>query len=219
MDLLRPAVLCLLAIGRLCAVSQGEAIRLREELPAAARQWLNRVPGQAAGFLLAPADPSGEACEDAYRGLRKWKEFGLHSFLIQPSKGPGCSGVPNGAVIPASADDGPFPRPDGRWRLILVTPDAKVRLIRSYADNELARATADGRAWDEGRRAFSLHCGHCHGDDGAGTSYANIKSLAGVADRLTPEKIIEGGQNFGAVDLAGWRKSGLDALLLFIDGL
>jgi cytochrome c553 len=177
------------------------------------------VPGQAAAFLLVPTDPGGAACADAYSAMRKWKEFGLHGFLVQPSTGVGCAGAPKDVVIPARDGEGLFPRPDGRWRLILVAPDAKVRLIRSYADNELARAAADGRAWDEGRSAFRLHCGHCHGDDGADTSYANIKSLAGVAGRLTQEKIIEGGQNFGAVDLASWRKSGLDALLLFIGGL
>ena len=58
------------------------------------------------------------------------------------------------------------------------------------------------------------NCGHCHGNDGADTSYTGIKSLARSSRRLTGEQILEGGQQFGAVDMSSWSASAKEALLL-----
>jgi hypothetical protein len=43
--------------------------------------------------------------------------------------------------------------------------------------------------------------------------------MAGIATRMKPDQILEGGQNFGAVDTAAWTSSLKEAVLLYIEGL
>lgn len=74
-------------------------------------------------------------------------------------------------------------------------------------------------AWNRGRQAFSVHCGHCHGDDGSETSYPNVKSLARITEKISDEKILTGARDFGAIDVTQWSRREQDELLLFIRGL
>jgi mono/diheme cytochrome c family protein len=108
---------------------------------------------------------------------------------------------------------------DARWWLVIVDVDRRVRLIRAFPKENVKQLAAVAKQWNAGRQSFSTHCGHCHGDDGADTSYPNSKTLAGISQRLTPEQIIEGGENFGAVSVSTWSKADIDSLLLYISGL
>ena len=55
--------------------------------------------------------------------------------------------------------------------------------------------------------------------NGSDTSYPNVKTMAGISTRMKPDRILEGGQMFGAVDIANWSASLKEAVLLYIEGL
>jgi len=57
------------------------------------------------------------------------------------------------------------------------------------------------------------------GDDGAETTYVGIKTLAGISTRMTGEKILDGGEQFGLVPISSWSQSDRDVLMQFIRGL
>jgi cytochrome c553 len=113
--------------------------------------------------------------------------------------------------------------PGGAGRFAVLVSDGKgiVRYQRVLA------ATAEGIgvmgseliAWEQGRASFSGHCGHCHGDDGTGTFFQGVKSMEGSTLRLSEEKILEGGETFGAVPISTWSKGEVESLLLFVRGL
>lgn len=107
------------------------------------------------------------------------------------------------------------------WRLMTIDPAGTVRLIKEFSSEEdgVAWSVTEVSQWEGGRQVFISACGHCHGEDGADTSYAGVKSLAQITRRLTDGRILEGGQQFGAVDMSAWPQSSKDALLLYIRGL
>ncbi|MCX6593305.1 MAG: hypothetical protein NTZ56_17460 [Acidobacteria bacterium] len=82
-----------------------------------------------------------------------------------------------------------------------------------------AAVTNAARQWAAGRDAFVTHCGHCHGDDGLETTYANIKTMKAISTRLTDQKILDGAAEFGAVEVSSWSPQQRADLLLFIRGL
>lgn len=161
--------------------------------------------------------------EPGCRALRAVAEkvmaFGLGGRVVM---GGDCGGA--WKTVPAEADFvGRAIRPGGAGKFAVLVSDAKgiVRYQRVLA------ATAEGVAgmgseliaWEQGRASFSGHCGHCHGDDGTGTFFQGVKSMEGITTRLSEEKILEGGETFGAVPISTWSKGEVDALLLFVRGL
>ena len=43
--------------------------------------------------------------------------------------------------------------------------------------------------------------------------------MAGITTRMSDEKILEGGESFGAVSISSWTKAEVNSLLLFVRGL
>ena len=109
----------------------------------------------------------------------------------------------------------------GSARMMIVDTTAIIRLIQPVDANAvgISGAAATAVEWEGGRQSFITQCGHCHGSDGADTSYAGIKTLERISKRMSDQRILEGGQEFGAVDMTSWSKSAKDALLLYIRGL
>ncbi len=109
----------------------------------------------------------------------------------------------------------------GSPRMMIVDTTAVIRLIRPVDANAdgISRAAAKAVEWEGGRQSFITQCGHCHGNDGADTSYIGIKTLERISKRMRDQRILEGGQEFGAVDMTNWSQSAKDALLLYIRGL
>ena len=106
-------------------------------------------------------------------------------------------------------------------RLLVVDTSATIRLSQQVP---LTAQSLDGVAklvvnWESGRQIFITQCGHCHGDDGADTSYPGVKTMAGISKRMSAARILEGGQQFGAVDMSSWSQAVKDVLLLYISGL
>ena len=96
-----------------------------------------------------------------------------------------------------------------------------LRMHARFEPNPSAVRAAAGVliAWEQGRQAFEVHCGHCHGDDGADKDHPGIKPLPGVSTRLPDNKILEGGEQSGSVALSTWTPRERESLLLFIRGL
>jgi hypothetical protein len=107
------------------------------------------------------------------------------------------------------------------WRAVIVDTSGFVRIVRDIRTGGLGLKEAHELAstWEAGRLSFITNCGHCHGDDGSDRSYPNIKTMAGISTRMKPDRILEGGQDFGAVDTASWTASLKEAVLLYIEGL
>jgi hypothetical protein len=106
------------------------------------------------------------------------------------------------------------------WRL--STRFAVVRLVCAVELGSEGIPNAALLAADWESRApvcSSRNCGHCHGTGGADASYAGMKTLARISKRKTDERILGGGQQFGAVDMTNWSKSAKEVLLLCIRGL
>jgi cytochrome c553 len=106
-------------------------------------------------------------------------------------------------------------------RAVIVDGGGIIRFDDSFeASNAgLKEIAAKLVSWEQGRQAFSVHCGHCHDDDGANTSYVGIKTLAGISTRMSDNAIVAGGEQFGAVPISTWQKHEIESLLIFIRGL
>ena len=100
--------------------------------------------------------------------------------------------------------------------MMIVDTTAVIRLIRPVDANEdgISKAAATAVEWEGGRQSFITQCGHCHGSDGADTSYAGIKTFARISKRMSDQRILEGGQEFGAVDMTSWSKSAKDVFVV-----
>jgi cytochrome c553 len=219
----KPGIL-LVAMGAAGLLAQvSSAVRVREAAPAQLHRWLDRPDGKPSALVFAAPGAGPLACPAVERAFEKVTAFGLAVTLIHPAERKPCPGLPDSGwsaypdtLKPELLGIGPD-RPE--LRLVIVDATGHVRLAQSFSTGEWPQLADVAVAWNAGRQAFELHCGHCHGDDGADLSYANIKSLHRISDRLSPAKIIQGGQDFGAVDLASWSTREIDALLLFIRGL
>ena len=207
---MRLAVLAVLAV----AVGLGQPGGLvRTRLPA------GLVVEKASVLVLFVGALDEPGCRALRGATAKVTAFGLGGRVV----GGGDCG---GAWKAASAEAGFLGRAIGQGgagRFAVLVSDGKgiVRYQRVLA------ATAEGVAgmgseliaWEQGRASFSGHCGHCHGDDGTGTFFQGVKSMEGITLRMSEEKILEGGETFGAVPISTWSKGEVEALLLFVRGL
>ncbi len=153
------------------------------------RQAAGRLAGDGVVLVVVTAEPQGCVWKEGVILVSDTAEL-LHIF---PSKG-------------ARSDS---------WRIVIADPYRTVRLVAVVptASGAITKAAEIAATWEHGRQSFIANCGHCHGDDGADTNYIGIKTLAGIFRRLPPEKILDGGQLFGAVDMSSWSRTAKDALL------
>lgn len=210
------------ALLALCLMSAAAptASLLRKDLSAVSPlNQLVRGKPHAIWFVTDPF--AGQLCPELSKQIKLVESFGLTGTLIQAEAGSRPCGeagriFSQDILRKVFGEDG---LPGGR--VMVVDGGGVVRFDHPLgADPDALRAAA-GRAiaWEQGRQGFSVHCGHCHGDDGTETSYPGVKSMAGLSTRLTDAKILEGAEQFGAVPVSTWSVRDMETLLVFIRGL
>jgi mono/diheme cytochrome c family protein len=161
-------------------------------------------------WVMAAAAP----CAELAAAMKRAARFGLAGLLVAPPAA--CNdlaGWQGGKGFPAAGESG--------FRLLIVDADGIVRFDQSFASDADGVKSAAGFAirWEQGRQSFSVHCGHCHGDDGTETAYPGVRSMAGLTARMTEARILEGAEQFGAVPVSTWDEKEVESLLLFIRGI
>lgn len=156
-----------------------------------------------------------EACLEIGRARRRLADERVLTASLDASGKP-CRlddeiAIVDGRTIPLGLASG----------LVIIDTGAVLRKAVPFAPTaqSLSGAAETVIRWVQGKQAFVTHCGHCHGDDGADTSYVGVKTLAGISGRMSDEKILEGGQLFGDVDITSWPSESKQILLLFISTL
>jgi alkyl hydroperoxide reductase subunit AhpC len=75
------------------------------------------------------------------------------------------------------------------------------------------------RAWKKGQAIYQGQCARCHGDDGNDTSYAQIRTLGGIGNRLAEEELLKATEATGIVDLSRFTQEELRALMTYVAAL
>ncbi len=208
------------------------AIRRGDPLPSVVlrdgnkRIKLEEIAGDSSVVLLSPPDvPTPADCRALSNARDQLARNRVRLVIVATSFGD-CAASKERLLMVADVEDvrklfGDAPQDKPLWRSVIADPFKTVRYVAAFPSNANAIATIVNRAadWESGRQIFSGACGHCHGDDGADTSYVGIKTLAGISRRLSGEAILDGGRQFGAVDMATWSAETKAALLLYIEGL
>ena len=152
---------------------------------------LGRIVQEGPVAILSRSPPITKGdCEAIYRASERLAGDKVRLVVLDIGQQP-CTAKPN-VVLPTDAAQLAtlFP-PDASireaWRLIVADPIGSVRVLKTLpvTPDGIARAIGMAATWEYGRQSFITNCGHCHGNDGADTSYTGIKSLAGVSRRLT----------------------------------
>ncbi|MBN9658355.1 MAG: hypothetical protein J0H49_09260 [Acidobacteria bacterium] len=209
------------AIDSLVRTDLSEARLVVREGSKSVRDVANGAPR---AFLFLSATLSESACRALAFEMKRVRSFGLPVDLVVRT-----NTIPNECVgltaLVASAElQTKLKLADANEAsalAIVVDGDGVVRFADNLRGSQGAAAHLADQLiwWDQGRQSFSVHCGHCHGDDGAETTYVGIKTLAGVSTRLSDQKIIEGGEMFGSVPTSTWSDKDRTILLQFIRGL
>ena len=173
-------------------------------------------------FLRLPAALPAAACEPLLAEVERVRSFGLAVTFLASGPGDGCT--PPGTLRASKPFDALLQdaaTSTSACHVVVVDAAGIIRLHARFDPflSAMRAAAAMLIAWEQGRQAFSVHCGHCHGDDGADKEYAGIKPLPGVATRMPDNKILEGGEQSGSVALSTWSPRERESLLLFIRGL
>jgi cytochrome c553 len=170
-----------------------------------------------AALLLLQAPLPTALCEPLQKAAATLAAERVRLVVVSATAEPSCPAVEGvfRAMAPAKAAE------SGNLRLALVDTSAILRLTEQWplTAASLERAAKLGADWEGGRQLFITQCGHCHGEDGTDTSYAGVKTLAGISRRMSAERILEGGQQLGGVDMSSWSQKVKDTLLLYIRGL
>jgi cytochrome c553 len=98
---------------------------------------------------------------------------------------------------------------------VLLDTDGSVRRVFRTADC----IPADVRQWFDGMAVYRAQCARCHGDDGADTSYPNIRVLSGIGNRHSEKEILDMTQRAGFVDLHALNDKTHHALAVYVAGL
>ncbi|MBL8239985.1 MAG: hypothetical protein JNM66_21360 [Bryobacterales bacterium] len=180
------------------------ATLLRTTLPVSAR-------GPAGALVIVGGTLDEKTCEALRNATAIAKNFGVSGRVF----GTKC----NTAFL--YGGDAGFGVRAGRVVALIADEKGVIRYERTLPVSVAGMSTlgSDLVAWEQGRGSFAGHCGHCHGDDGAGTFFQGIKSMAGITTRMSDQKILEGGESFGAVSISTWTKAEVDSFLLFVRGL
>ena len=206
-------VAAILSLAVLCfgAIRRGDpppAVMLRD---GATRIKLEEIAGDMSVLLLSPPDVLAPADCLALSNARDQLARNRITLVIVATSYGDCAASKERFLMVAGVEDirklfADAPEGKPRWRSVIADPFKTVRDMGTFPPSANAIASIGKRAadWESGRQIFSGACGHCHGDDGADTSYVGIKTLAGISQRLSGEAILDGGRQFGAVDMATW---------------
>lgn len=194
---------------------------VREKAPAELAAGVKAGGWKAALLLGGRVD--AETCRALAGATERMKAFGLMGVLGGPNGlgDPGCGKVWGYGEIRDSA----FlerARARAAGMAAVVVDGAGVVRFEARAGRtaegvgELARELI---RWEQGRASFAGHCGHCHGEDGRGTFYQGVRSMEGIALRMSDAEILDGGERFGAVPISTMGAEEVRNLLQFVRGL
>jgi cytochrome c553 len=195
----------------------------RMELRPAAEEGLTLrelSKGGAMALVVIERELSVEQCSELKRQADEARRFGLAVTIARIPNVAACG--PDAAAEAGPALSGKLKRREQSAAAVLVLDDGgivRLHFDASAEDLGQKRVQRELVMWEQGRQAFSVHCGHCHGDDGADTTYAGIKTLAGIATRMSTEKILDDGEQFGLVPISSWSQQDRDVLMQFVRGL
>ncbi len=208
----------------MCTLAAAETEKLHRSTAPVALRGNDRDSAQ--GFILLAAKPDPETCRELGAAVALAARFGVSGRIITPA------GLPDPACGSAwkhqeLADTAFLKRAgakttDGAAFAILIV-DGK-GIIRYH---KIAPATVDGARetgrelvlWEQGRGAFSGHCGHCHGDDGLGSFHEGVRPLTAITTRMSDARILDAGERFGAVSISTWSAGEVNALILYLRGM
>jgi cytochrome c553 len=106
---------------------------------------------------------------------------------------------------------------DGRTAVFIDRRGVVRRIVRRIGGSDDPETIV--KRWDDGRALYQAQCSRCHGDDGKDTGYPGTKSLAGIGNHMTEERILAATRATGAVDLTAYSRQLLDALAAYVAGL
>jgi cytochrome c553 len=215
-----------LALVGFASVKRGDPLPSMTLRDGGKRLKLAEITGDGSLVLLSPAAVLTSAeCASLIEARRKLAGDRVKLVVVTTSE-TNCTASKEGLFMVAPAGDvsrlfGEHSGGETSWLMVIADPFKTVRHLAAVpaSANAIAALVDTADNWEGGRQIFSGACGHCHGDDGADTSYVGIKTLAGISQRLSREAILDGGRQFGAVDMTGWSSETKAALLLYIEGL
>lgn len=170
-------------------------------------------------LVLFPGGESYEICTLASRAAKVGEAEKIERVLV----------LAEGTASPADCGTGKVVRL-AQWRgpgslgapvALIVDDSLHVRLLQPLAAGDAGWATLDIAVtqWFQGRQAYEVNCGHCHGFDGAQASAPETKSLVGITRKYPDAKVLELGAQFGGVDMNGWSDAKKETLLSYLRGL
>ena len=180
-------------------------------------------------LVFLPVLASGTACQAELEGLQRLQEevrkLDVSVVLIPPYTEANWR-----SVCPTSSKDirlvfDPDRRISNlhganRDRLgVLIDEQGAVRRIVRSSPQFANRFATDIRAWEDGKAAYEAQCARCHGADGTSTGYAEIKTLAGIGNRMDEAEIIRRTSLTSNVDLSSLTDARFRALAIYVAGL
>jgi len=136
----------------------------------APRAVLELVKEAPHAFIRMPAALPAAACEPLLAEVERVKSFGLAVTFVASGPGNGCT--PAGTLRASKPCDALLQdavTSASAFHALVVDATGIIRLHARFDPSLSAMRAAAAMliAWEQGRQAFSVHCGHCHGDDGA----------------------------------------------------
>ncbi len=215
-----------LALVGFASVKRGDPLPSMVLRDGGKRVTLMEITGDGSLVLLSPPALLTSAECSSLAVARRQLAGNRTRLVVVTASDTNCTASKEGLFMVAPAEEishlfGKHSGNETSWRMVIADPFKTARYVAAVpAGANAIRALVDTAAnWESGRQIFSGACGHCHGDDGADTSYVGIKTLAGISQRLSGEAILDGGRQFGAVDMTTWSSETKAALLLYIGGL
>lgn len=76
-----------------------------------------------------------------------------------------------------------------KFLLAIIDAANQCRLVEGIDDLSADAILDFARTWERGKRVYQVYCARCHGDDGSDQGYPAIKTLNGIAERMSVEEI------------------------------
>ena len=173
-------------------------------------------------LLILPALSATELCGAVTAISREPASPALERVLVlAPAMGlpPACSESGSLGIARMRA---PVQTTAGASAMALIVDDSMhVRLRTPFERDDAGYGAlfAMVNRWLQGRLAYEVNCGHCHGFDGAQASAPETKTLVGITRKYPDDKVLELGSLFGGVDMTGWSAAKKETLLTYLRGL
>lgn len=173
--------------------------------------------------VLVPV-PASVACRNALEIAKEFtsamKSLQISAvFLLDTEAVPRCEAAAESYLLTSV---GPWSSTAGeRILALLIDQDRRLRRVFRASGREwmLQAVVEDAKLWRDGEAIFKSQCARCHGEDGRDETYPGTKSLSGIGNRHSTERILDLTQMAGFVDLTALNETARRALVLFVAGL